>query len=276
MLALFGAACQARRVADLHPVLADLAAEGEELDAAIAALPATDWNRPTPAVDWTIAHQIAHLAWTDRLGLLAISDPATFRAQLDRALPRIATLVDDAAADGAHQRPAALLSGWRAGRSALHAALATVPDGTKLPWFGPPMNAMSMATGRLMETWAHGQDVADALAITRTPTQRLRHVAHLGVRTRDFAYLANGRRAPATAFRIELTAPAGEQWTWGPADAEQRVVGPALDFCLLVTQRRHRDDTALRAEGEQADEWLGIAQAFAGPPGAGRPRGAAT
>jgi uncharacterized protein (TIGR03084 family) len=62
-------------------------------------------------------------------------------------------------------------------------------------------------------------------------------------------------------------------WTWGPDDALQRVTGPAVDFCLLVTQRRHRDDLALVAEGVDADAWLDIAQAFAGPPGEGRTKG---
>jgi uncharacterized protein (TIGR03084 family) len=126
-----------------------------------------------------------------------------------------------------------------------------------------------------METWAHGQDVADALGVTRTPTDRLRHVAHIGVRTRDFAYAAHRRTPPTDPFRVELTAPDGSLWTWGPEDATQRVSGPALHFGLLVTQRRHRDDLALRAVGAEADEWLGIAQAFAGGPGAGRAPGRA-
>jgi uncharacterized protein (TIGR03084 family) len=136
------------------------------------------------------------------------------------------------------------------------------------------MSATSMATARLMETWAHGQDVADALGITRTPTPRLRHVAWLGTRTRDFAFAVRGLAPPAEPFRVELSAPDGPVWTFGPEDARQRVSGPALDFCLLVTQRIHRDDTDLVATGADADAWLDIAQTFAGPPGSGRvPRG---
>jgi uncharacterized protein (TIGR03084 family) len=127
-----------------------------------------------------------------------------------------------------------------------------------------------MATARIMETWAHGQDVADALGVRRTPTARLRHVAHIGVRTRDFAYMIRGLPVPSEQFRVELLGPAGELWTWGPDDAAQRVTGPALEFCLLVTQRVHREDTALVAVGEDANMWLTIAQAFAGPPGRGR------
>jgi uncharacterized protein (TIGR03084 family) len=121
-----------------------------------------------------------------------------------------------------------------------------------------------------METWAHGLDIADALGIDRPATARLRHVAHISVRTRDFAFNINGRTPPADPFRVELAAPDGTTWSWGPEDAVQRVVGSALDFCLVSTQRRHRDDTDLKAEGTDADAWLDIAQAFAGVPGPGR------
>lgn len=257
-------------MADRSALLADLSAECDELDAVVAALPASEWARATPAAGWTIAHQIAHLAWTDDVATLAATDAEEFRREMHHALADIGGYVDRAAADRAVQPPADLLAGWRAGRDTLVTALGAVPDGTKLPWFGPPMSATSMATARLMETWAHGRDVTDALGLAGTPTDRLRHVAYIGTRTRDFAYLVNDRPVPAEQFRVELTAPDGEVWTWGPADAAQRVTGPALDFCLLVTQRRHRSDLALSAEGADAEEWLGIAQAFAGPPGAGR------
>jgi uncharacterized protein (TIGR03084 family) len=133
------------------------------------------------------------------------------------------------------------------------------------------MSAASSLTARLMETWAHTQDIADALGVTREPTSRLRHVAHIGVGARAFSYAARGQVMPATPVRVELTAPDGTAWTWGPADAQDRVSGTALDFCLLVTQRRHRDDLALAVAGPAAQQWMAIAQAFAGPPGPGRP-----
>jgi uncharacterized protein (TIGR03084 family) len=120
-----------------------------------------------------------------------------------------------------------------------------------------------------MEYWAHGQDIADGLGVTRTPTDRLRHICHLGYRTRGFAYVNRGLTPPADDVRLALTAPDGTTWTYGEGDAT--VSGSALDFCLLVTQRRHRDDLDLAATGS-ADEWLDIAQCFAGPPGAGRPK----
>jgi uncharacterized protein (TIGR03084 family) len=260
-------------VAELRGVLADLTDETAELDALVAALPEDGWQQPTPAEGWTIAHQIAHLAWTDDIAALAATDAEAFAAALQAALAEFEGYVDRAADEWSRQPTTDLLTAWRDGRQRLVDALLAVPDGTKLPWFGPPMSATSMATARLMETWAHAQDIYDAVGVQRPPTDRLRHVAHIGVRTRDFAYVVRDRPAPADAFRIELVAPSGEIWTWGPEDALQRVTGPALDFCLLVTQRRHRDDLALVAEGADADAWLDIAQAFAGPPGDGRVKG---
>ncbi|WP_375487606.1 TIGR03084 family metal-binding protein [uncultured Jatrophihabitans sp.] len=254
-------------------VLEDLAAESADLDALVSPLDDARWSTATPAAGWTIAHQVAHLAWTDDMSLTAAGDADAFHELLARAAAEGPTAVDDAARDRAAQPPNALLAGWRQGRSALQDALAAVPAGTRLPWFGPPMSATSMATARLMETWAHGQDVADALDTTRPSTDRLRHVAHIGVRTRDFAYLQRGLPAPQQAFRVELVGPSGNLWAWGPEDALQHVAGPALDFCLLVTQRRHRADLRVVAAGTDADEWLDIAQAFAGPPGNGRTPG---
>lgn len=247
-----------------------LDAESEELDELVAPLTPEQWRAPTPAAGWTIAHQIGHLLWTDRASLLAITDPDGFAEALTAAMADPAGFVDDAAAVEAARDPQELLADWRATRGRLAGALVAVPEGTKLPWFGPPMAAPSMATARLMETWAHGLDVADALGVVRPATDRIRNVVHLGVRTRNFAYLVNGLPAPEAEFRWEITAPSGELWAWGPEDAENIVRGPAADFCELITQRRHLDDLALDVIGDDARTWASIAQVFAGPPGAGR------
>ncbi|MFE1450204.1 TIGR03084 family metal-binding protein [Streptomyces olivaceoviridis] len=258
-------------MADPTPVIDDLRAESGELDRLVAELSPSSWALPTPAPGWTVAHQIAHLAWTDRSALLAVTDAGAFRTLVEKALAAPGSFVDEGAEEGAELPPAELLAAWRGGRTALDRALRDAPAGARFPWYGPPMSAASMATARLMETWAHGLDIADALGVLRPPTDRLRHVARLGVRTRDFAFGVHGLTPPDEEFRVELTAPSGQVWAYGDERAAQRVTGPALDFCLLVTQRAHRDDLALTATGPDADRWLGIAQAFAGPPGTGRP-----
>jgi uncharacterized protein (TIGR03084 family) len=279
-------------------VLADLAAEGDELDGLVAPLDADQWARPTPAPGWSIAHQIAHLASTDVASVAAVTYAsgagATLRGLTDPGLllasaraagttgwwllrrgPRRWTaaeldgLIDALAAAGARAAPATVLARWRQGRARLAGALSSVPPAAKVPWLGARMSPASIATARLMETWAHGQDVADALGVERKPTERLYHIARLGVRTRDHAYRVHGRPPPPAEFRFELTAPDGTEWAWGPDEATDRVTGSAHDFCLLVTRRRHPADLDVTAHGAAAD-WLPIAQAFAGSPGPGR------
>lgn len=264
-------------MADLDLLVDDLRAEGNDLDALVAELTPEQWAAPTPAAGWTVAHQIAHLSWTDHVAERTTSAASgdieakkEFALTLKKAWENPTGFVDEAAEE--ESRNPNLLSEWRTRRTAMTEALMQVPSGTKIDWFGPPMSAASMATARLMETWAHGQDVADAVGVTRVPTDRIRGVAHIGLRTRDFAYAVNEQAPPTEPFRVELTAPSGELWTWGPESADQRVSGPALDFCLLVTQRAHRDDLGIHAEGTDAAHWLTIAQAFAGPPGVGRPQ----
>ena len=253
-----------------EPIVADLRAESDELDALVAPLPAERWMNPTPAPGWTIAHQIGHLLWTDRVALTSVTDEAGFAEALKAAAADPTGFVDAGAEELAALPPAELLSDWRVTRGRLHDELLMVPAGRKLPWFGPPMSAASMATARLMETWAHGLDVADALGIKRAATDRLRSIAHLGVRTRDYAFFVNNLPAPAEPFLVELRGPSGDTWSWGSPDAAQRVTGSAEDFCFLVTQRRPLNALDITAHGPYAQRWLEIAQAFAGPPGAGR------
>jgi uncharacterized protein (TIGR03084 family) len=257
-------------MATAGPMVADLRAESDELDALVADLPAERWAESTPAPGWTIAHQIAHLLWTDRVALTAITDEAAFATVLEEAAKNPTGFVDEGAEQLAVTPSAQLLADWRHTRERLHDELLAVADGRKLPWFGPPMSAASMATARLMETWAHGLDVADALGVKRAATDRLRSIAHIGVRTRDFAFAINGLTPPTDPFRVELRAPDGSTWSWGPDDAPQRVTGSAEDFCMLVTQRRPRSVLDVHADGAEAEQWLTIAQAFAGPPGPGR------
>lgn len=252
------------------PFVADLRAESDDLDALVAPLAAESWATPTPSPGWTIAHQIGHLLWTDRVSLLSVTDESAFADVLAGAATNPSGFVDEGAEELAAMPPAELLADWRDTRGRLHEALLGVADGRKLPWFGPPMSATSMATARLMETWAHGLDVADALGVTRPATERLRSIAHIGVRTRDYAYFVNNLTPPTDPFLVELRAPGGGTWSWGPSDAAQTVTGSAEDFCSLVTQRRALSALDIKAVGEDAQRWLGIAQAFAGPPGPGR------
>jgi len=254
---------------DMAVLVGDVAAETAVTRGLVADLSETGWRTPTPAPGWDIADQIGHLAYFDQAAVLAAVDPERFRAELT-AMQATGIDADAIAARYRDRSGAQVLAWFDQARADLLAMFKDMDPAARLPWFGPPMSAGSSLTARLMETWAHTQDVADALGVTREPTDRLRHVAHIGVSARAFSYAIHGKPPPVGPVHVSLTAPSGAVWTWGPPDASDRITGPALDFCLLVTQRRHRDDLALTAEGPAATEWMTIAQAFAGPPGPGR------
>ena len=257
--------------ADLEALCADLAAEHAVLDDLVAPLDDAAWDTPTPAKGWSVRDQISHLAFFDEAGRTAMTDPDAFTASLDEVVADPEGYLNRAVQRGRSLPPAEVLAWWRSERTALLDAAAELDPKARLPWYGPPMAARSFVTARLMETWAHGQDVVDALGAERPATDRLRHVAHLGVRTRGFSYAVRGREAPSGEVRVELVGPASDAWTWGDESASDRVTGPALDFCLVVTQRRNVADTDLTVVGPLAEEWMAIAQAFAGGPGPGRP-----
>jgi uncharacterized protein (TIGR03084 family) len=213
---------------------------------------------------------VSHLAFFDDAAIKSATDPEGFAADLDSAAADGLLSPDDIAARYRSMGGGDVLGWFDASRRRLIEVFAELDPATRLPWYGPAMSAASSLTARIMETWAHGQDVADGLGADRPASPRLRHVAHIGVRALPWSFAVHGLDVPAEPVRVEIAAPGGETWAWGPADAVNRVTGPALDFCLLVTQRRHREDTAILAEGEVASRWLDIAQAFAGPPGRGR------
>ncbi|MYW06724.1 TIGR03084 family metal-binding protein [Streptomyces sp. SID3343] len=241
-------------------VLSALVAEGDDLDVLVTAV--DDWSGPTPAPGWTVAHQIAHLAWADSNALSAMRTPDAFDAELARAEAEGSGYADKAATAGAAKPRSVLLDEWRAGRAELAAVLRDTPWDHAFPWYMSKVTPALMVPLRLMETWAHGQDVFDAVGAARRPTGRLQHVASLGVLGRGLSFAALGLPEPAGPFRIELAAPDGQTWVWGPEAATQRVQGSARDFCLCLTRRRPWPETDMTATGEDAQKWLKVARVF--------------
>jgi len=259
--------------ADIPALLGDLSAETDVVERLLEVLDDAGWDLPTPAAGWAIRDQVGHLAYFDETATLAATDPDRFRAEAAVLMALGDDFAGQVAEDCRNLSPEELFQWFRRARQAFLTAFRSVAPGTRLPWYGPDMSPASSITARLMETWAHGQDIADTLGACPEPTRRLRHIARLGVGTLAFSFKLHGRPVPAAQVRVSLTAPDRDTWSWGPPDAADTVRGPALDFCLVVTQRRHVADTALHLTGPVATEWMTIAQAFAGPPGPGRPPG---
>jgi uncharacterized protein (TIGR03084 family) len=265
----------------LADLLVDLDAEYDDLRAVLGDLAddAPEWDLPTPSEGWAVRDQISHLAYFDDAGRLAMVDPEAFARSVDEVLASTGDPMEVHLSRGRAIGGHALLEWWGSAHREMVVAFSTADPSARVPWFGPPMGVLSFVSARLMETWAHGQDVYDALGAERVATARLRHIAHLGVRARTFSYLVRGREVPDGRIDVVVTGPDGEQWRWEigePADhpsddAGSSVSGTALDFCLAVTQRRNLAATDLVVTGALAEDWMAIAQAFAGPPGPGRP-----
>lgn len=252
----------------MKAICADLRDEYEALDFIVEGLDANGWRTLTPFLGWDIHYEIAHIAYFDGTARLAATMPDDFNKHVQELFANLDKW-DDIFGQVRDMPDQDLLQYWREQRNALIAALEPMGPKDRLPWYGPPMSARSFAAARIMETWAHGQDVADALRVRRQATPRLRHIAHLGVTTYGWSFAVKGLAKPEAQIRVELSGPEGDLWAWGPEDAAQSIVGPAEDFCLVVTQRRNVADTALQPVGEAATQWMQVAQCFAGPPAHG-------
>lgn len=249
-------------------LLDDLAGERAETALLLAGLAPDAWDRPSPAEGWLLRDCVVHLAETDE-------HAANIAERQPPAPPGRRREPGEVLTHGMkawRDRPGADVRAWwqQAGDRML-AALGGYNGDERLPWAGREMSIVSFTTARLMEHWSHGLDIHDAAGVAAVDTDRLKSIAHLGFITRDFAFRTHGLEPPTVALRVELTAPSGAAWAWGPADAPDRIAGTAGDFCRVVTQRIHWSDTVLRAEGPTAQRFLEVAQAFAGPPGDGRP-----
>jgi len=258
-----------RQDADFAQLVADLFAEQEALDRVVSPLTADDWSRNTASPGWTVADQVAHLTFFDRAAATAITDPDRFNAEVDavrETFSQESIALDDLTLTAYRQMtPQQIHTAWREARAMLAEAAATLDGGERVPWYGPSMSARSFLTARLMEVWAHGADICTAVGAEHESTDRVKHIATLGVLTRGWSYANRGLRPPDAEVKVALTAPSGEVWEYGSADATDSVTGPAEDFCLVVTQRAHVDGTALQVSGPAAREWMEIAQCFAGP-----------
>lgn len=247
---------------------ADLRRENDELVALCRGLLPALWSQPTGFKAWTPWDVVAHLCCSDTLALAACQGEAAFAQAAEAVREHLAAGRDQRAmgrVELGHLDPRALLQHWETVFDALVAALARLEPKDRLPWFGPAMGARSFATARLMETWAHGQAVWDLLHLRRPLTDRLRHIAHLGVGTYGWSFSNRLLTVPQPVPFVQLQAPDGSTWTWNAPSSTDVVQGPAEDFCRVVTQCRHVQDTRLMHAGT-GSAWMQVAQCFAGPP----------
>jgi uncharacterized protein (TIGR03084 family) len=250
-------------------VAVDLCAEADELHGFLATLGEEEWSRVTPFLGWTTWDVVAHLHFFDQVSVLALTDPDAFaarRKELIAALGSGATNKDIARREYGSLGNRELLGTWLATCHEMAGQLGASEPKRRLPWFGPDMGVQMFTTARLMETWAHGQDVYDVMRVPREATNRIKHIAVIGVKTFGWTFVNRGLEVPGPPPYVRLTAPSGDTWEWNEPSETEKVSGSALEFCRVVTQGRNVQDTALEVVGEVASRWMSIAQCFAGGP----------
>lgn len=246
----------------------DLLAEADALHAFLRTLDEADWSRPTQFQGWTPWDVVAHLHFFDEMSLASLAGEETFATRRDALLRSMGAKKSNAEIAREHfgpLEPAVLLERWIETCHDMARQLGESDPKRRLPWFGPDMGVRMFTTARLMETWAHGQEVYDMKGAPREPTDRLRHIATIGVKTFGWTFVNRGEQPPGPPPYVRLTAPSGAIWEWNEPSEEERVEGDALDFCLVVAQSRNVADTKLRVTGPVATRWMSIAQCFAGP-----------
>lgn len=251
------------------PHITDLKAEAQALFDLLQPLPESVWAQPTLFKGWTINDVVIHLHAGDLLAAASVKDPQSFAALLadirTKRAGGLSSIAENRQRIGALSGRA-LLGRWKAQLDELCALLAAKDPDARLKWAGPDMGVRMFTTARQMEVWSHGQEVYDALGQDRAPTDRLRSIAVIGVRTYGWTFANRGLPPPGDPPYVRLTAPSGAIWEWNPPTDKNAVTGSALEFCQVVTQVRGVGDTSLAVTGAPARRWMEIAQCFAGPP----------
>ncbi|MEZ5851738.1 MAG: TIGR03084 family metal-binding protein [Hyphomicrobiaceae bacterium] len=247
----------------------DARAEADELDAMLRSVADADYARVTQFKGYTIDDVLRHLHQGDFMAMATLKTPEAFRAILAERQARRAEGVsprDDARLQFGHLSGDELRRRWHAAFVELCEGLAACDPDARLAWAGPDMGVRMFTTARQMEIWSHGQEIYDILGRDRAPTDRLRNIATIGVRTFGWTFVNRGLPVPEVQPHVSLTAPSGGTWEWNDPASPDRVTGSALAFAQVVTQVRNIADTTLTVEGDAARQWMAIAQCFAGPP----------
>ena len=250
----------------MEQICADIEAETEALAGVVDGFTEHQWRAPTVAEGWDSCETILHLGATDWICYLAVSNPAGF-AEVRARLANGEVSVHELVRSETNAKAGSELWRWFLEiRGSMVDALRKTEPKARITWLGPDIGARSLATSRLLETWTHSHDLADTFDVPYPPTDRLRHIAHIGYVTREFSYINRGMSMPDEPVRLELLSPNGESWTWGPSDAEQLVVSTAYEFCKVLTRRLPLRESTVETKGAFAAEWMEIAQPWIEPP----------
>ncbi len=245
----------------------ELRDETAEFHAFLETLDEKDWATPGLFMQWTPWDVVAHLHFFDLASLAALGDLEGFETRRDAIIEGLAaklSLSDQARRELGQYDAPTLLARWKQSCDDMATQLAESDPKRRLPWFGPDMGVQMFTTARYMETWAHSQAVYDSKKVERVHTDRIKNIVAIGIKTFGWTFVNRQLEVPGPPPHVRLTAPSGEIWEYNDPSTSERIEGDAVDFCQTVTQVRNVADTNLRVAGDVANQWMSIAQCFAG------------
>jgi uncharacterized protein (TIGR03084 family) len=252
----------------MFPQVNDFRQESEALYALMKPLEASAFERPTQFKQWSFDDIIGHLHLWNRAADLSLADEAAFQEFMNGLF---AFLAQGSMRQFERNRLGALrgpelLETWHDFILEMSSRFAGADPTARVKWAGPDMSVRSSITARLMETWAHGQAVYDALGVERVDEDRIKNIAVLGVNTFGWTFANRNLAVPENPPYVRLLAPSGAIWEWNEPSETNCLSGSATGFCQTVTQTRNVADTDVQAVGDVARRWMSLAQCFAGPP----------
>ncbi|UYV38385.1 TIGR03084 family metal-binding protein [Rhodobacteraceae bacterium D3-12] len=251
----------------------DFKTESMALHGLLTSIDPSRFDENTQFKDWTLNCVLQHLHFWNIMADFSLTNEAEFVKILGelRESDLSKRGFENYYLEGLKGKP--LLDAWRKRVFDVADNFFSADPKVRLKWGGPDMSAKSSISARLMETWAHGQEVYDQLGIQRVNSDYIRNIAHLGVNTFGYAHSIRERKVPEHIPYVKLIAASGGIWEWNTPDATSFVEGDAVEFCQVITQTRNIADTKLQVVGDVATQWMSIAQCFAGgveePPAVG-------
>ncbi|NRB03421.1 MAG: TIGR03084 family protein [Rhodobacteraceae bacterium] len=246
----------------------DFQAESDALYALLSSASDADFDQPTQFKGWTIGHVIGHLHMWNHAADLSLAGGDGFKAFMADVFVEFQNsnlrTFEERWLDGLAGR--ALLEEWQGLYTGVAERFSQADPKARVAWAGPDMSVRSSITARLMETWAHGQEIYDHMGVTRVDHDRIKNIAVLGINTFGWTFKNRKRDVPEVMPQVRLTAPSGAVWVWNDEVTSDVIAGSATEFCQVVTQTRNIADTGLAVTGDVAAEWMAIAQCFAGAP----------
>ena len=244
----------------------------EESDALYKLLINADKNSfklKTQFKSWTINDVLYHLHVWNIAALLSLKNENEFKEFMQNFMEAIksgnsAREYEKILSDNAEGLD--LLNLWKETYEKISNEFAKSDPKKRVKWAGPDMSVRSSITARHMETWAHGQEIFDQLGFERIDTDRIKNIVVIGVNTFGWTYINRNISIPEKMPKLSLLSPSNELWEWNEDNEEDMISGSATEFSQVVTQVRNFNDTSLKVSGKIANEWMSIAQCFAGPP----------